>query len=74
MRRCAHRGPEGCIEVARPDSGTGNDGAGAAEKSQSQTFEVVRRCVRERVDPKDVGSVDWYPASGLDMEAHVWPS
>ena len=37
--------------------------AAAAVKFQGLTFTVARYCKRQRVDPKDVGDVEWHPAS-----------
>ena len=38
--------------------------AGVAVKFQSRTLWVARFCVREKVDGKDIGELDWSPASG----------
>ena len=39
------------------------NGAGATVKFQTQMFNVARYCVRQKADSKDVGNVDWNPAS-----------
>ena len=52
----------------------GVDETGVTGKAHDPMFGVARYCFRKRDGPKDVGSVDWDSASGLDMETGMWPS
>ena len=49
------------------------DEMGATAKFQVQSFRVTQDCVRKRVGPRDLGEVDWVPASGRLGESPVWP-
>ena len=35
---------------------------------------MAKFCVRKRMDPKDLGGVNWNPASERLDESAVWPS
>ena len=49
------------------------DEMGATAKFQVQSFRVTQDCVRKCVGPRDLGEVDWVPASGRLGESPVWP-
>ena len=52
----------------------GIDASGITANCQGQAFQVARYCVHKRVDPKNVGEVQWTPDSDRSEEMEVWPS
>ena len=54
-----------------PEAVIGTDAGGVTAKFQGQSYKVARYCVRRRVDPEVAGSVEWDPASRLEMERGV---
>ena len=52
----------------------GIDEAGVAAKFQGNASKVARYCVRERVDPTDVGDLELNPAFGGNDGMEVWLS
>ena len=49
------------------------DGAVPAAKVREHMVGVAQYCARKRVGPRDVGEMDWAPASDRPDETEVWP-